>query len=150
VPLSYAACRSAWLYEWLYGRLAIIIVWERYHRPVTMNYTTDLAPAVALFRSLGDPTRLAILSRLTDGEARVVDLTTELGLAQSTVSKHLSCLRDCGLVDYRAEGRQSFYALTRPELMDLLRSAELVLSATGAAVALCPNYGAAVVTGEVS
>ncbi|MBQ1050928.1 winged helix-turn-helix transcriptional regulator [Micromonospora sp. C51] len=101
-----------------------------------------LTPAVALFRSLGDPTRLAILRRLTVSEARVVDLTGELGMAQSTVSKHLACLRDCGLVDYRVEGRQSFYALTRPELLDLLRSAELLLAATGEAVALCPVYGA--------
>lgn len=96
---------------------------------------------MALFRSLGDPTRLAILQRLAGGEARVVDLTGELGLAQSTVSKHLACLRDCGLVDFRVEGRQSFYSLARPELLDLLRSTELLLAATGDAVALCPTYG---------
>lgn len=101
----------------------------------------DLTPAVALFRSLGDPTRLAIVSRLAEQEARVVDLTRRLGLAQSTVSKHLACLRDCHLVDYRTEGRQSYYRLTRPELIGLLRSAEQVLSETGNAVALCPVYG---------
>jgi DNA-binding transcriptional ArsR family regulator len=99
---------------------------------------------VALFRSLGDSTRLAILHRLVHGEARVVDLTQQLGMAQSTVSKHLACLRDCGLVESRAEGRQSFYALTRPELMDLFRSAESVLAATGNAVAICPVYGESV------
>jgi ArsR family transcriptional regulator, cadmium/lead-responsive transcriptional repressor len=70
----------------------------------------------------------------------VVDLMRELGLAQSTVSAHVACLRDCGLVDYRTEGRQSFYTLTRPELMDLLASAELLLAATGEQVALCPTY----------
>lgn len=86
-----------------------------------------MASAVALFRSLGDPARLSIVSRLAEGEARVVDLTRSLGLAQSTVSQHLACLRGCGLVDFRAEGRQSFYALTRPELIDLLRSAERLL-----------------------
>lgn len=101
----------------------------------------DATPAVALFRSLGDPARLAIVSRLAQGEARVVDLTRLLGLAQSTVSKHLACLRDCQLVDFRTEGRQSYYSLTRPELIDLLRSAELLLAETGAAVALCPVYG---------
>lgn len=101
----------------------------------------DVTPAVALFRSLGDPARLAIVRWLASGEARVVDLTRSLGLAQSTVSKHLACLRGCGLVDYRVEGRQSFYSLTRPELVDLLRSAELLLAGTGAAVALCPVYG---------
>lgn len=101
----------------------------------------ELAPAAALFRGLADPTRLAILRRLAGRERRVVDLTTALGLAQSTVSAHLACLRDCGLVTGRPEGRQMFYALARPELMDLLRAAEQLLAATGEAVALCPNYG---------
>jgi DNA-binding transcriptional ArsR family regulator len=100
-----------------------------------------LAPAAVLFHSLADPARLAIVQRLSHGEARVVDLTRQLGLAQSTVSKHLACLRDCRLVDYRAEGRQSFYFVSRPELLDLLRSAEGLLAATGEAVVLCPVYG---------
>ena len=100
-----------------------------------------LAPAAALFRSLSDPTRLALVQRLAGGEARVVDLVAELGMAQSTVSSHLSCLRGCGLVDFRPEGRASVYFLTRPELMDLLACAQTLLGATGAAVALCPNYG---------
>ena len=106
------------------------------------DVTEGITDAAALFRSLADETRLRIVQRLAAGEARVVDLTGELGLAQSTVSKHLACLRDCGLVDYRAQGRQSFYALARPELMDLLSAAEGVLAATGSAVALCPTYGA--------
>lgn len=98
--------------------------------------------AVALFRSLADPARLAIVRRLAIGEARVTDLTEALGLAQSTVSAHVACLRDCGLVAGRPEGRQIFYALARPELLDLLTAAETLLAATGNAVTLCPNYGA--------
>ena len=101
-----------------------------------------LAPAVALFHGLSDSTRLAILQRLADGEVRVVDLTAELNLAQSTVSAHIACLRDCGLVTGRPEGRQMFYSLTRPELLDLLAVAETLLAAAGDAVALCPRYGA--------
>ena len=100
-----------------------------------------LAPAGALFRGLSDPTRLALVRRLAGGEARVTDLVTELAMPQSTVSSHLACLRDCGLVDFRPEGRASVYFLTRPELMDLLASAEMLLAATGSAVALCPTYG---------
>jgi ArsR family transcriptional regulator, cadmium/lead-responsive transcriptional repressor len=102
---------------------------------------TTLMPAAALFRSLGDPARLAIIRRLAAGEARVVDLTGELGLAQSTVSAHLACLRDCGLVDARPAGRASVYSLRQPALLGLLAAAEAVLDATGNAVALCPNYG---------
>ena len=71
----------------------------------------------------------------------MVDLIGELGLAQSTVSAHVACLRDCRLVAGRPEGRQMFYSLTRPELMNLLASAETLLAATGNTVALCPNYG---------
>lgn len=100
-----------------------------------------LRPAVALFRSLADPTRLAIVRRLAEGEARVVDLTQELGIPQSTVSTHIACLRDCALVIGRVEARQIFYSLAHPQLLQLLTSAELLLEATGEAVALCPRYG---------
>jgi ArsR family transcriptional regulator, cadmium/lead-responsive transcriptional repressor len=82
-----------------------------------------------------------IVKRLQGGEARVRDLVAELGLAQSTVSEHVACLRDCGLVEGRAEGRQTFYALSRPELVDLLESAELLLEATGYQVDLCSTHG---------
>lgn len=101
----------------------------------------DLTAAVCLFRGLADPARLAIVRHLALGEHRVVDLTAHLGLAQSTVSGHLACLRDCGLVEARAQGRASFYSLARPELLDLLAAAETLLAATGDTVSLCPTYG---------
>lgn len=100
-----------------------------------------LVPAAALFRSLGDPARLAILRRLALGQARVVDLVAECGLAQSTVSAHLACLRECGLVASRPVGRASVFTLIQPALIDVLAAAEAVLAATGNAVALCPRYG---------
>ncbi|MGC8513601.1 MAG: ArsR/SmtB family transcription factor [Acidimicrobiales bacterium] len=101
---------------------------------------SGLRPAVALFRSLADPTRLIIVGRLAQGEARVVDLTAQCGLAQSTVSEHLACLRDCGLVDSRPVGRASVHFIAQPALFDLLDAAETLLAATGEAVALCPSY----------
>lgn len=101
----------------------------------------ELDPATALFRSLGDPARLSIIKRMADSEVRVADLTKELGLAQSTVSAHMSCLRDCGLVTGRMDGRKVYYSLARPELMALLSHAEILLAATGNAVSLCPTYG---------
>lgn len=103
--------------------------------------TTDAALAACLFRSLADPTRLTILRHLARDEHRVVELTSHLGLAQSTVSAHLACLRDCGLVVSHPVGRASVHALARPELLDLLAAAETLLAATGSAVALCPVYG---------
>ena len=101
-----------------------------------------LAPAACLFRSLGDPARLAILGHLALGEHNVRDLTEHLGLAQSTVSAHLRCLLDCGLVQVRAVGRSSMYSLSvEAQVLAVLRAGEELLAATGEAVLLCPRYG---------
>jgi ArsR family transcriptional regulator len=94
--------------------------------------------AARLFQSLADPTRLRILLRLHRGECRVVDLTTEVGLAQATVSQHLACLRECGLVRSRALGRQNMYEIAVPEVRALLAAADVVLDRVGHDVALCP------------
>lgn len=105
-----------------------------------------LTAAACLFHGFSDRSRLAIVQHLVLGEHRVVDLTGHLGLAQSTVSKHLACLLDCGIVQVRAEGRASMYSLAHPEAtLELLSAAEKVLALTGDAVALCPTYGASTV-----
>lgn len=101
-----------------------------------------LDPAACLFHGFSDPSRLAILRHLALGEHRVTDLTAHIGLAQSTVSKHLACLRDCGLVTSRPEGRASMFSLTHPEALDdLFAAAERLLILTGDAVTLCASYG---------
>lgn len=107
----------------------------------------DLQVAAALFHSLSDPSRLAILQHLIFGEHRVRDLTEHLGLAQSTVSAHLACLRECGLVVSRPQGRASVFSLvSAPELLAVLAAAERLLATTGQGVALCPNYGVGTTT----
>lgn len=98
--------------------------------------------SAALFRALGDPSRLAILAHLHLGPHRVVDLVDHLGLAQSTVSKHLACLRDCGLVQSRPRGRASVFSLTPGvPVRDVLLAADRVLATTGEAVTDCPTAG---------
>jgi ArsR family transcriptional regulator, cadmium/lead-responsive transcriptional repressor len=118
------------------------------------NCRVDLTPAVSLFRSLGDPTRLAIVHELAKGERRVIDLTRHLGLAQSTVSAHLALMRESGVVQSRPLGRQSLYRLGRPELFTVLTAAESLLAASGTDVELCPpghaSSGDARVVGDAS
>ena len=114
----------------------------RYDRRMPILQEPGVDAAEALFHSLADRTRLAIVRELMRGETRVRDLVDTLGLAQSTVSEHVACLRDCGLVAGRPQGRQVMYSLARPELLDLLNAAEGLLAATGYKVALCPVYGA--------
>ena len=101
-----------------------------------------LSAAACLFRGFSDRSRLSIVQHLALGEHRVVDLTGHLGLAQSTVSKHLTCLLECGIVTVRAQGRASVYSLAHPDAtLRLLAAAEELLGLTGDAVVLCPRYG---------
>jgi DNA-binding transcriptional ArsR family regulator len=64
-----------------------------------------------LFRTLADPTRRAIFERLCrEGERTVGVLTAGAGVSQPVVSKHLSILKQAGLVRYRHEGRLTHYS----------------------------------------
>ena len=84
-----------------------------------------------LFQAFAEPTRLAIVQHLASGEHRVRDLVEHMGLAQSTVSKHVGFLVECGLATMRPEGRSTWYSLTQPELLrTLVAAAECLLDAT--------------------
>mgnify|MGYP001357910614 CR=1 FL=1 len=107
---------------------------------MAIDTTSDIAVAAQLFRGFGDPTRLAILSELLGGERRVVDLVDALGCSQSNVSGHLACLKECGLVADRPQGRSVHYRLATSGVVELLRQAETLLAEVGHHVALCRNY----------
>jgi DNA-binding transcriptional ArsR family regulator len=64
-----------------------------------------------LFKTLADPTRRAIFERLCrDGDQTVGALTARAGVSQPAVSKHLSILKQAGLVSLRHQGRQTHYS----------------------------------------
>lgn len=91
---------------------------------------SHLIALAGLLNSLSDSSRLAIVHELSRGEARVTDLVTKLGLAQSTISAHIAYLKESELITGRTEGRQMFYKLAFPEVIHLLRDAEHILSRT--------------------
>jgi ArsR family transcriptional regulator len=107
-----------------------------------MNTSEAAAVGARLFRGFADPTRLAVLLRLAEGERRVTDLVAEVGSSQPNVSGHLACLEECGLVAARPEGRQTFYRVASPEVFELLATAERVLAVHGHRVSLCPRLRA--------
>jgi DNA-binding transcriptional ArsR family regulator len=108
---------------------------------VGIQTRVEVQVAAKLFRGFGDPTRLAILEELAEaGELRVKDLVDRLGGSQSSISGHLRCLKECGLVSDRPEGRQVFYQISAPEVVAALRSAEELLAVSGTRIELCPNY----------
>lgn len=73
----------------------------------------------ATFGALADPTRIRLVSAIFAGEQCVHDLSTILGLEQSTVSHQLRLLRDRGLVRRRKDGRHAYYVLDDSHVKDL-------------------------------
>lgn len=103
--------------------------------------TASLETRNALFRGLGDPSRLAILIVLTAGPQRVGEIVDSTGLTQSNVSGHLACLWDCGLVARQRRGREIHYSLV-DGVAELLAAADAVLVEAGETVGACPRFGA--------
>jgi len=67
--------------------------------------------AVKLFKALGDPTRLRIVKLLEGGELCVCQLTAALRMGQSRISRHLSILKQAGLIEDRRAGKWVHYRL---------------------------------------
>lgn len=65
-----------------------------------------------VFKALGHPARLKMVRRLAEGECCVCELVEVVGLGWSTVSRHLSVLREAGVVDDEKRGLQVFYRLS--------------------------------------
>ena len=103
---------------------------------------TKLDLTAKLFRGFADPSRLAILESLRAGERCVSDLVRATTLTQSNVSGHLTCLKDCGLVVSRQEGRYVYYRLADAEVAVMLGSAETILGRLANQIAACVNYTA--------
>ena len=95
----------------------------------------------SIFHGFAEPTRLAIMLELAEGERRVTDLVQEIGMSQANVSGHLACLRDCGLVEGEPRGRQVFYRIGSAEVVGVIRAAEKVLRHHGHDIDSCPTYG---------
>jgi DNA-binding transcriptional ArsR family regulator len=74
---------------------------------------------VTTYAALAEPHRRRILDLLRGGERSVGDLVARLDLSQPGVSKHLRVLRDAGLVDARAEGKQRLYGLRARPLAEV-------------------------------
>lgn len=78
-------------------------------------------PLAKFFRGLGDPVRLRIVRLLADqGELTVNQISEHLQIAQPKVSHHIACLRWCGYVFTRTEGRTTFNSVRDPRVLQIL------------------------------
>ncbi|MCC6496071.1 MAG: helix-turn-helix transcriptional regulator [Propionibacteriaceae bacterium] len=103
---------------------------------------TDLARDRAtmlarFFRGLDDPTRVLILELLLSGERPVSEMVEVTGCPQGRVSNHLACLRHCGYVTTRRDGRFVFYRLADDRVRALLRIAQELMADHAQALLSC-------------
>ncbi|MDA8351693.1 MAG: metalloregulator ArsR/SmtB family transcription factor [Firmicutes bacterium] len=80
------------------------------------------------FHGLANPTRLKIVLALLDKEKRVGQLVEELGIKQSQISNQLACLKWCGFVTSRQEGKCVYYRVTDSRVRDLIQIARQVVA----------------------
>ncbi|MNS09687.1 HTH-type transcriptional repressor AseR [compost metagenome] len=76
------------------------------------SFPIGLEEKARLFKALGDEVRLKLLHLVRDQEVCVCDLVTAMGMAQGTLSHHLSVLHQAGLVTARKQGRWNYYQAT--------------------------------------
>jgi ArsR family transcriptional regulator, cadmium/lead-responsive transcriptional repressor len=112
---------------------------------VSVNARQRAAMLARFFRGLDDSTRALILELLLPGEKTVSELVELTGSPQGRVSNHLACLRHCGYVTTRREGRFVFYRLADDRVRALLRIAQELMADHAQALLSC-----AVVSPDVS
>ena len=90
-----------------------------------------------LGRAMADPTRSRILLNLFERPGYPAQLSRDLGLTRSNVSNHLACLRWCGFVDARREGRTVYNRIADERVTTMLLLAESLLADNAEHVAAC-------------
>lgn len=80
-----------------------------------------------VLKALAHPTRLWMAEQLADGERCVCEFVDAIGADFSTISKHLSVLKQAGFVEDEKRGKQVFYRLKVPCILNFLGCIETVL-----------------------
>jgi ArsR family transcriptional regulator len=83
-----------------------------------------------VFKALGHPTRLWMAERLAEGELCVCELLADVGVDFSTISKHLAILKQAGVVTSEKRGKQVYYRLKVPCVLNMMPCVETVIQAS--------------------
>ncbi len=102
--------------------------------------TTRLELKAKMFRGFADPTRLGILESLRKGEKTVGAIVQSTGQSQSNISNHLSCLKGCGLVVARRDGKSIYYSIASDRIRCLLTDGDEVITEVGERMSECIRY----------
>ncbi len=88
-------------------------------------------------RGFSDKTRLQILESIKDKEKTVSQIVEELQGNQSNISQHLACLKGCGIIVGRQEGKYVYYGLSNEKIKEMLSMFDSVLSLVRDGVVKC-------------
>ncbi|MDK8193079.1 metalloregulator ArsR/SmtB family transcription factor [Paenibacillus sp. UMB7766-LJ446] len=88
-------------------------------------------------RGFSDKTRLLILDSINQEEKTVSQIVEELGGNQSNISQHLACLKGCGIIVSRQEGKYIYYSLRNEQIRNLLQVMDDVYAQVENEVASC-------------
>lgn len=97
----------------------------------------SLDDKIKFLRGVSERTRLSILISLRSGEKTVSDIVQEIGASQSGVSQHLACLKGCGMITKRQDGKFCYYALSGPHMEAFLAMLDTVMVEVGEKVRCC-------------
>lgn len=90
-----------------------------------------------IIKAIAHPSRLLILDELSSGERCVCELRDMIGADISTVSKHLSILKEAGILEDEKRGQQVFYRLRVPCILNFFGCVEDVLVANARRMSAC-------------
>lgn len=95
------------------------------------NRKTYLEAKSRVLKALGHPTRLLIAEELGQGERCVCEFVDMAGVDYSTISRHLTVMKQAGLIEDEKRGKQVFYRLRVPCVLNFMECVEEVIR-TGA------------------
>jgi|SRR5699024_1508562 len=100
----------------------------------------DLNLKVKFLQGFSNKTRVQILDCLKETEKTVSQIVQEVEGSQSSISQHLSCLRGCGLIVSRQEGKYVYYKIRNEKIRQLLSMFDEVLFDIQQDISSCKNH----------
>lgn len=95
---------------------------------------------IKLVHGFSNKVRLQILECIKEKEKTVSQIVEELKGNQSNISQHLACLKGCGIIVGRNEGKYCYYSLRNERIRELLEMFDTVLEDVHSDVACCANH----------
>ncbi|MES5810779.1 metalloregulator ArsR/SmtB family transcription factor [Mammaliicoccus sciuri] len=100
----------------------------------------DIELKAHFIHGLSNKTRLTILELLKLKEMTVNEIVEQSKISQSSISQHLACLKGCGLVISRQEGKFVYYQIKNNQILALLQLIDSVVEDTEEDIACCQHH----------